>query len=64
MIEVDPDRLLAAVKGSSNTLWGWLRRMEGYEDEVLKKSLTLAYLIPDPRERLDWLDKHPEFKHD
>ena len=52
MTEVDYDRMLTALKGSKNTLAGWMREMPGYDDEAMKAAMRFAYEYPDPIERL------------
>lgn len=51
--EPDWDRVLRAIKGSTNTLAGWRRGMDGYGDEEMKRALSAAWNRPDSRiERL------------
>ncbi len=48
-IELDWDGILKAIKGSKNTLAGWLRNMDGYGDSEMKTALSSAWKRPDPR---------------
>jgi hypothetical protein len=50
--EPDWDRVLRSIEGAKNSLAGWLRRMEGYDDEAMKRALSAAWNRPDPRLRM------------
>ena len=47
--EPDWDGVLYAIRGSRNTLGGWVREMEGYDDAAMKRALSAAWHRPDPR---------------